>query len=65
MRAVREAFPAGKLSTLDGISIDCGDFWFNVRPSNTEPLLRLRLEARTREIARARSEEIRALLGSR
>jgi phosphomannomutase len=64
MRKVREAFPAGKLTTLDGVSMDCGDFWFNVRPSNTEPLLRLRLEARTAETAAARSEEIRRLLGS-
>jgi len=30
---------------LDGLSVDCGRFWFNLRPSNTEPLLRLNLEA--------------------
>ncbi|MEY3615358.1 MAG: phosphomannomutase, partial [Actinomycetota bacterium] len=34
---------------LDGLTVDCGDWWFNVRPSNTEPLLRLNLEAATRE----------------
>ncbi len=34
---------------LDGLTVDCGDWWFNVRPSNTEPLLRLNLEATTRE----------------
>ena len=32
---------------MDGVSISFDDFWFNVRPSNTEPVLRLRLEART------------------
>ena len=32
---------------LDGLTVDCGDWWFNLRPSNTEPLLRLNLEART------------------
>jgi phosphomannomutase len=34
---------------LDGLTVDCGSWWFNVRPSNTEPLLRLNLEAPTRE----------------
>jgi len=34
---------------LDGLTVDCGTWWFNVRPSNTEPLLRLNLEAPTRE----------------
>lgn len=34
---------------LDGLTVDCGSWWFNVRPSNTEPLLRLNLEASTRE----------------
>jgi phosphomannomutase len=33
---------------LDGLTVDCGDWWFNLRPSNTEPLLRLNLEAATR-----------------
>ena len=32
---------------LDGLTVDLGDWWFNLRPSNTEPLLRLNLEART------------------
>jgi phosphomannomutase len=64
LRAVREKYAAGRISTLDGISVEFPDFWFNVRPSNTEPLLRLRLEARTAEIARARSDEVRALIGS-
>ena len=34
---------------LDGLTVDCGAWWFNVRPSNTEPLLRLNLEAPSRE----------------
>jgi phosphomannomutase len=32
---------------LDGLTVDCGSWWFNLRPSNTEPLLRLNLEAAT------------------
>ena len=34
---------------LDGLTVDCGDWWFNLRPSNTEPLLRLNLEAADQE----------------
>src|SRR5712671_5977784 len=41
--------PEGTVSHLDGISVEAGDWRFNVRPSNTEPLLRLNLEARSRE----------------
>ena len=33
---------------LDGLTVDCGTWWFNLRPSNTEPLLRLNLEASDR-----------------
>jgi phosphomannomutase len=43
---------------LDGLTVDDGDWWFNLRPSNTEPLLRLNLEARTREACDARTAEV-------
>jgi phosphomannomutase len=63
MAAIERKYADGKIDRLDGLSIDCGDFWFNVRPSNTEPVLRLRLEARTAAVANARSEEIKRILG--
>jgi phosphomannomutase len=47
---------------LDGLTVDGGDWWFNLRPSNTEPLLRLNLEAPTRAECDARVAEVRALL---
>jgi phosphomannomutase len=59
---VREEYSKGRISLLDGVSVEFEDFWFNVRPSNTEPLLRLRLEAKTRETAERRSGEIKKLL---
>ncbi len=62
MADIERHFPGGSVDRLDGLSISFKDFWFNVRPSNTEPLLRLRLEARTAEIARAKSKEIEAIL---
>jgi phosphomannomutase len=47
---------------LDGLSIDAGDFWFNVRPSNTEPLLRLNLEAPDTETCTRATDEVLALI---
>lgn len=47
VEAVRREFPEGKLTDLDGIRIDFPSWWFNLRTSNTEPLLRLVVEART------------------
>jgi phosphomannomutase len=49
---------------LDGLSVDCGSWWFNLRPSNTEPLLRLNLEAVDRAECDGRVAEILALITS-
>src|SRR5436190_13992255 len=54
----------GKISHLDGISVDCGDWHFNVRPSNTEPLLRLNLEARSKELMERKRDEVLDLIRS-
>ncbi|HET6451456.1 MAG TPA: phosphomannomutase/phosphoglucomutase, partial [Spirochaetia bacterium] len=62
MAEIERRFKGGSIDRLDGLSISFDEFWFNVRPSNTEPLLRLRLEARTAEVARQKSEEIKAIL---
>jgi phosphomannomutase len=43
---VAEVFADAPQDRLDGLTVDLGDWWFNLRPSNTEPLLRLNLEAR-------------------
>ena len=56
---VAEAYAAHPQDRLDGLTVDCGSWWFNVRPSNTEPLLRLNLEAPTREEC---DEHVAALL---
>lgn len=42
---VRQRFEDHAIDELDGLTVDAGDWWFNLRPSNTEPLLRLNLEA--------------------
>jgi phosphomannomutase len=45
MREIERRYHDGEITTLDGISVDYDDWHFNVRPSNTEPLLRLNLES--------------------
>jgi len=53
----------GKIDYLDGITVQYPDWWFNVRPSNTEPYLRLVLEARTPEMLAERRHQLESLLG--
>ena len=61
---VSEAFASRTQDRLDGLSVDCGSWWFNLRPSNTEPLLRLNLEAADRDECDSRVAEILALITS-
>jgi len=50
--------PQGRVTHMDGVSVDADDWHMNIRPSNTEPLLRLNLEARTRELMEAKRDEV-------
>jgi phosphomannomutase len=58
MNKLKEIYKDGKLDELDGIRIDYPDWWFNVRPSNTEPKLRLNLEAKTKEMMEEKRNEL-------
>jgi phosphomannomutase len=59
LQELKERYAAeGEISHLDGISVDADDWHFNVRPSNTEPLLRLNLEARSRELMERKRDEV-------
>ena len=59
LEALKERFAAeGEVSHLDGISVDADDWHFNVRPSNTEPLLRLNLEARSEQLMEQKRDEV-------
>ena len=60
----RYAAEGARVSHLDGISIDFDDWHFNVRPSNTEPLLRLNLEALSRELMEEKRQEVLDLIRS-
>lgn len=61
-RRLREKYGSGKVIELDGLSIEFADWWFNVRPSNTEPLVRLNLEARTRPLMEQKRDELLKLI---
>ena len=58
MRELAERYSDGEVSWLDGVSVDYDSWHFNVRPSNTEPLLRLNLEGSTKEEMEARTDEV-------
>src|SRR6476659_1731876 len=60
----RYAAEGGRVSHLDGISVDFDDWHFNVRPSNTEPLLRLNLEALSQELMEQKRDEVLDLIRS-
>ena len=58
LQELKERFsPEGRISHLDGLSVEADDWHFNVRPSNTEPLLRLNLEARSQELMEHKRDE--------
>ena len=60
--AFAASHPEAHQDRLDGLTVDLGDWWFNLRPSNTEPLLRLNLEARTRDECDAHTSELLHLI---
>lgn len=59
---VATAYPSARQDRLDGLTVDLGDWWFNLRPSNTEPLLRLNLEAPTHDEVQQRVAEVQGLI---
>ncbi|MGV6813529.1 MAG: phosphomannomutase/phosphoglucomutase, partial [Phycisphaerales bacterium] len=58
----------GDIDELDGVTVDCFDeegWWMNIRKSNTEPLLRLNIEAKSQEVLDQMYEEVAPVLGSK
>jgi phosphomannomutase len=62
LQELKERYADGRISHLDGISVDFDDWHFNVRPSNTEPLLRLNLEATSEELMERKRDEVLAVI---
>jgi phosphomannomutase len=64
LQELKERYADGRVSHLDGISVDFDDWHFNVRPSNTEPLLRLNLEATSEELMERKRDEVLEVIRS-
>jgi phosphomannomutase len=62
IEAIAERFSDGRIDYLDGITVSYKDWWFNVRQSNTEPLLRLVLEANTPQLRDEMAAKVKAIL---
>ena len=62
MQKLKETYADGALSERDGVKIDYADWWFNVRPSNTESVLRLNVEAGAKEMMEQKRDELLCLI---
>jgi phosphomannomutase len=62
LRQIEKHFYGGKIDHLDGLTIDFDQWWFNLRPSNTEPLLRLNVEATSKDILQRKTDELLKLI---
>lgn len=58
IKALEDKFRTGKISRIDGLRVDFKDWWFNIRPSNTEPLLRLVVEGEMKKTMERRKNQI-------
>ena len=63
IRELAERYKKDQIDYLDGLTIDAGEWWFNLRKGNTEPLLRLNVEARTAGMLEEKLAELKKLLG--
>lgn len=64
IKEIAQKYADAAISFLDGITVEYPNFWFNVRPSNTESLLRLNLEAKSEELMRQKRDEVLDLIRS-
>jgi phosphomannomutase len=64
LQELKERYADGRVSHLDGISVEFDDWHFNVRPSNTEPLLRLNLEGTSEELMKQKRDEVLEVIRS-
>ncbi len=61
---IERRYSDGEIEHIDGISVFYPDWWFNVRPSNTEPLIRLNVEAKTKELLNEKVQELLSIIRS-
>ena len=61
--ALKQKFGDGQIDFLDGVTIEYPDWWFNIRPSNTEPLIRLIVEAKFKDQLEKHLNELKSIIG--
>jgi len=64
LKKLEKKYQNGKISHLDGVTVEFDDWWFNARASNTEPVLRLNLEADSEELMKEKLKEVSGLITS-
>ncbi|MCX6750302.1 MAG: phosphomannomutase/phosphoglucomutase, partial [Candidatus Pacearchaeota archaeon] len=64
LNKIKEKYSDAKQEYLDGVTVECKDWWFNLRPSNTEPLLRLTIEADNKELLQEKKKELISYINS-
>jgi phosphomannomutase len=64
MDELAKRYGEGQIDHLDGVTVGFKEWWFNCRPSNTEPLLRLNIEAKSKELLEEKLTEMTDLLGA-
>lgn len=62
IKKIEEHFKDGKIKHIDGLTVEFDDWWFNLRKSQTEPLIRLNLEAKSKELMEKKKEEVLGLV---
>jgi phosphomannomutase len=62
IQEVKKIYADGQQNLLDGVSVEYPDFWFNLRLSNTEPLIRFALEGISEELVKAKTEELKRII---
>ncbi len=63
LAAAEAKFADGRIKKIDGLTVEYDDWWFNLRPSNTEPLVRLNIEAKTAELLEEKKKELEQIIG--
>jgi len=62
LKEIEKKYSDGKIIKIDGVTVEYPDWWFNVRGSNTEPVIRLNLEADSRELMEEKTEEVSEIM---
>lgn len=65
LNEIKNKYADGKQSFLDGVTVEYNDWWFNIRPSQTEPLLRLTIEAKTKDLLEEKIKELTEFIKKR